>query len=478
MADSASCCPGSAQSEYPIAIPPPPFPTRVRTKYTSNSNEETVLLSPIRRVPPEILMEIVLNVLPGGTYEDNPYARHDRMLPSHICKEWRDLSLSTPKLWANISVELDREDCSRKLECATTWLARSGSCPLTITLACRGDYQAQWNQLVALFLPHCRRWREASIVSDIRTGTDLSPIKHKLDMLESLAVSSEWSEDMPFEFAPKLRRLSLSTYGFLTPDGLLSLPWAQLTYVGVLSWSAAQCLDVMQNLSSVTALKVRVLLGPLHNIERLADVPVLRIEHLEDLTVIAEHDITGFHEYLDLPLLARYTYSEGNRDGRWSLPAFLSLISRSSCRLASIDISLAVAMGKDGMAMLLQLLPDLAYLNLHCDPISGINSNNLLTLLTRSATSFLVPQLEHLVLDHDDDFEFQLFFDMMDSRREIDEEIPATITHRKCLRTVEICHLGYDRSLDHGVTRCLDALVTGGLDIQLPCEGTGERVIW
>ncbi|KZP28564.1 hypothetical protein FIBSPDRAFT_244231 [Athelia psychrophila] len=475
MTDSAACRPGSAQSGYPITIPPPPFPAHVHTKYAPNSNKGGALLSPIRRVPPEILMEIVLNFLPYGTHEDNLYARHDRMLPSHVCKEWRDLSLSTPKLWANISVDLDREDCSRKLECAKTWIARSRSCPLTITLACLGDYQAQWSQLFVLFFPHSRRWREARIVSGIWTRIDLSPIKHKLDALESLAVLLEWSEDTPFELAPKLRRLSLSTRGFFRSGRLSSLPWAQLTNVNILSWSAIQCLAVMRNLSGVIQVVLKICLP--NGIAGLTVLPVLRIAQLEELTVIAEHDIISLHECLDLPLLARYTYSEGNRDAGWRLPSFMSLISRSSCRLAFIDISLAVAIEKDDMALLLQVLPYLVHLNLSCKPISGINSNNLLMLLTRSATSFLVPQLEHLVLDYDNDFEFELFFDMIESRRRVAEKTPETIAHRNRLRAVDICNIGPDVSLDYGVKGPLDALAAVGLNIALLREGTGKRVI-
>lgn len=38
------------------------------------------------RVPPEILMEILLNFLPNGFYKDTSDAkREDHILPSHIC---------------------------------------------------------------------------------------------------------------------------------------------------------------------------------------------------------------------------------------------------------------------------------------------------------------------------------------------------------------------------------------------------------
>lgn len=474
MVDSAaSRCLGSTQFEDSIVMP---ILASVRTKYTPNSNEENALLSPIHHIPREILLEIFLGVLPHWRYEDNSHTRHDRMVSSHTCKRWRYLSLSTPKLWANISVKVDKEDCSRKLECAETWLARSGRCPLSIELVCSGDYQAQWSQLVALFVPHSRRWREACIRPGTSTRTNLSPIKHHLDMLESLTIFLEWSEDMPFEIAPKLRRISCNTGHLVTPS---SLPWAQLTHVRLISRSAVQCLPAMRNLSSVVALEIKMLFDLFHTTVILPNGPLLRMEHLKDLTVIATRGIANFYECLDLPSLARYTYSEGAGGVRWSLPSFMSLISRSSCRLVSIDISLAFVIGRGDMALLLQILPDLVHLNLRCRHISGTTSNNIIAhlLVTRSATSFLLPQLEYLVLDYDKDFGFPLFFEMMESRIGIDEEISRPTTHRKRLRAVDICNTGPEVSLDYGVMGRLDAFAAAGVDITL-LPGMGRRVVW
>ncbi|KZP11989.1 hypothetical protein FIBSPDRAFT_755702, partial [Athelia psychrophila] len=65
------------------------------------SAQYTALISPVRRVPPEILAEIFLYFLPHLVYNnaDTTVVRRNRMLPSHICKRWRDLSLSTPNFW-------------------------------------------------------------------------------------------------------------------------------------------------------------------------------------------------------------------------------------------------------------------------------------------------------------------------------------------------------------------------------------------
>ncbi|KZP11990.1 hypothetical protein FIBSPDRAFT_961802 [Athelia psychrophila] len=82
-------------------------------------------------------------------------------------------------------------------------------------------------------------------------------------------------------------------------------------------------------------------------------------------------------------------------------------------------MSLASAIGKDDMVLLLQHVPHLKYLELNCNPPSGINSNNIQTLITLSATSSLVPGLEQVVFDYDTDFDFQLLVTMIKSRCQV-----------------------------------------------------------
>ncbi|KAF7980615.1 hypothetical protein HWV62_37398 [Athelia sp. TMB] len=100
------------------------------------STEHAALLSPIRRLPPEILAAIFMHLLPKTWATHRVDARRNRMLPSHICQHWRALALATPGLWANISVKIDGWNIDGKLECIKLWRARSGSCPLTVILSC------------------------------------------------------------------------------------------------------------------------------------------------------------------------------------------------------------------------------------------------------------------------------------------------------------------------------------------------------
>ncbi|KAJ7609005.1 hypothetical protein FB45DRAFT_707482, partial [Roridomyces roridus] len=65
--------------------------------------EDSAILSPLRRVPPEILAEIFSWTLPGP---DDGFAlagrkvKHSPWILGHICRRWRAIALSTPSLWS------------------------------------------------------------------------------------------------------------------------------------------------------------------------------------------------------------------------------------------------------------------------------------------------------------------------------------------------------------------------------------------
>ncbi|KZP05264.1 hypothetical protein FIBSPDRAFT_359533 [Athelia psychrophila] len=424
------------------------------------ADAHTALLSPIRRVPPEILAKIFLYFLPN---EDNDYtadARGQRMLPSHICARWRDLSLSTPSFWAHISVVVDKMDISRKLECAKCWLARSGSCPLKIYI-CRNapGYTVQQNSFIEIILPHCRRWLHASIVTE--TVPDLSLIKNNLPMLESVEIELAVSPNDSFQFAPKLCQLATNAEEILTNA---ILPWNQLTHIDVTCCSSQQLLAVMHKLPNMVSCMVILSSSRNRAAEPLEYRPI-RLEHLDSLGITVETDINiaGFHECLDLPALKNYTYSEGIFDVGWHTPSFLSLISRSSCVLRDIVIQLASPAGPDHLALLFGGTPSLKTLDFNCHRLKGMNSNMVLDqlLVTPSSTSCLVPKLNMVTLDYDKDFDFHILLNMIQSRWKLDER-PNGV-RKTPIAEVEVYNIKNTDVIDHGLAERFRELKADGL---------------
>ncbi|KAK6977601.1 hypothetical protein R3P38DRAFT_3123760 [Favolaschia claudopus] len=156
-----------------------------RKPLTSYIDEHKALISPIRRVPLEILSEIFMACLPRDRF-CTLSASETPVLLGHICSSWRALSLAIPQLWASLHVveplrhEVTAEKViGQRLDGMKTWLGRSGQCPLSISLHCSlGNHHLttdeEWAGIVApplppdLFskelIPFAGRWKHLDLV--------------------------------------------------------------------------------------------------------------------------------------------------------------------------------------------------------------------------------------------------------------------------------------------------------------------------
>jgi hypothetical protein len=109
------------------------------------------LLSPARRLPPNVIQNIFLYCLPS---EHNPVmgSREAPLLLGRICSQWRDIALGTPKLWSAIhiaipanppvpmpigavpSVPPPQTDHATRIQAIVSWLTRADHFPLSISL--------------------------------------------------------------------------------------------------------------------------------------------------------------------------------------------------------------------------------------------------------------------------------------------------------------------------------------------------------
>ncbi|KDR83067.1 hypothetical protein GALMADRAFT_24963, partial [Galerina marginata CBS 339.88] len=116
-------------------------------------NPYYTVLSPIRRVPPDILHEIFFHCLP--TQRNSTMSSTDApILLTHICRTWRETALTSPRIWARIHIPFSEtmprpdtlltqpdadtlrhaEVMDQRCKVVEEWLSRSGDCPLSISL--------------------------------------------------------------------------------------------------------------------------------------------------------------------------------------------------------------------------------------------------------------------------------------------------------------------------------------------------------
>ncbi|KAF7324828.1 F-box domain-containing protein [Mycena kentingensis (nom. inval.)] len=154
-----------------------------RAEIASFVAEHQALLSPVRRLPRDILEAIFLTCLPTNR-NAAMVANEAPLLLTRICSAWRSVALSSPRLWARFHVQVpfrtqsdvDRESAQAifqwRLTTTKLWLERAHSVPLTISLYCDTNFDLMDRKLpeswpeypfLATLLNVASRWEDITL---------------------------------------------------------------------------------------------------------------------------------------------------------------------------------------------------------------------------------------------------------------------------------------------------------------------------
>ncbi|KAJ7073054.1 hypothetical protein C8F01DRAFT_1362266 [Mycena amicta] len=169
-------------------------------------NAHVALISPMRRVPDDILRVVFLAV-----NDLEPPTLHPKFAPmilSHICQRWRQVALSTPRLWAAIPVTVSfsvdhwqNEEAIKNI--IVSWLERSGIVPLELSLSFRrcASPSLLESHPLSLLLSVPQRWKsiELELRETIETGPLSALTAVDLSQLQRVHIDIFWSEPLPAE---------------------------------------------------------------------------------------------------------------------------------------------------------------------------------------------------------------------------------------------------------------------------------------
>lgn len=397
---------------------------RVREILSNYAKENEAILTPIERLPPEILSEIFLRLLPPtwGSESNLMVPRKVVMLPGQICRRWRKVALSTPKLYTSITI--GREHGSVELEVALikVWLARSGNLPLSL------DYTLFLTRPITDFhpaideaLPHSDRWKNVSLAYPLSSVRNLGVIKGRLRCLEILTISLEGDLEVQghqidaFEIAPQLRSLGFASP---IPPHILTVPWPQLTNfnIDIRRYSLEDCLNVLALCPNLATCTLAWDYSPL-----ITRHPPIHLLHLQSLNLEGYSDGSNLFLHLSLPALREFDYLHGDDDVEWNHSEFISLLSRSQCSLQRLLLSMQETFISDvDLIRCLEHSPNLVELELLTDHIFGTPSSALFLLINRPSdnaqSTCLAPKLKKLTLSHHSDFDHLTLANMIQSR--------------------------------------------------------------
>ena len=166
------------------------------------------------------------------------------LLLGSVCRRWRAIALSTPRLWTTFGLTLRPKYLKYDVLLAKTWLGRSGTCPLFIMLNSKGHYQNTMRPLMQVFLRYCERWSDIHLCIPQSVMRALSSAKNRLPRLQRLFIYGSANEPInTFENTPQLHHLHLSVC--ITPS-MIKIPWNQLQYFDTKWRNIGSCLKLLQ----------------------------------------------------------------------------------------------------------------------------------------------------------------------------------------------------------------------------------------
>ncbi|KAJ7483447.1 hypothetical protein FB451DRAFT_106651 [Mycena latifolia] len=295
-------------------------------------SKNIAILSPLRRMPAEILCEIFSLTLPSLS-EATDCGRFDvknsPWVLGHICSHWRAIALSSPSLWSLVVINLKNyhpDDYDPLLPASAyplvfleTQIQRART--LDLFFSTHPSQSSHAMDLFKLLVANCMRWKrlDATLVPEMLTL--MAPLRGHVPLLHRLAI--EWhSNSLPesavdidcFHEAPSLCALATG------PQLSVSFPAHQLTQYELAGTSTTHLLVLKQ---AVNLVKACILIDP-------PELPgfsgeVIDLIHLRQLHVTHTVILDSFR----LPELDSLSYESEADDGPQILVHVRSLFDRS-----------------------------------------------------------------------------------------------------------------------------------------------------
>ncbi|KAF8150216.1 hypothetical protein B0H34DRAFT_826608 [Crassisporium funariophilum] len=408
--------------------------------------DHRALISPLRRLPPEVQQEIFIHCLPTDNYAVMAVSEAP-MLLTHVCNSWRQLALATPRLWSSIHIPIPSDNpqfycldypdypstademVEKRSEAVQNWIERSGVCPLDISLN-EWDGISYGNgyrdRVVDSIIFSSARWRKLSLTGPPIAMSRIAALSASdVPFLESLRINcsrsfaptsggllSPWSNSDVFR-APRLCRLNLVR----VQEDIANFPirWSQITHLSLEgnSWGSVAFLTVpklaklLQSCGSLISCRFEV--GYTEGDLDSENLPRISLPFLETLSIHETVNLSTFFKRLDVPALRGVEF----HSNVWSVhesAALLTLLSRTNACIQTL-VTDTQPFSREMFLECIRCCPSLKSLTLKPSPASmpslppwGLGSTpsttrvdaGLLRLLTSSGEDdiCLLPRLE------------------------------------------------------------------------------------
>ncbi|KAF5337998.1 hypothetical protein D9758_014317 [Tetrapyrgos nigripes] len=230
------------------------------------------LLSPIRRLPPELLGLIFSLVCVRSEIANLMEEQGEELMDcppirlSQVCAGWRELAWTTPSLWSSFSIgspaDLTLQHKYDQIKgIVDLHLQLSQQCPLSIHLCfLYGAYFESNCEILRLLMAHSSRWDVVSftIDSEYLFEGHFAPVRGRLPILRSFEIFVSggplYSEISPesmvqdaFHIAPMLREVKITCVAPLH----IPLPIRQLNHLHISNTTLGAAFECLQQATAV-----------------------------------------------------------------------------------------------------------------------------------------------------------------------------------------------------------------------------------
>ncbi|KAJ7609468.1 hypothetical protein FB45DRAFT_1010471 [Roridomyces roridus] len=351
------------------------------------------IVYPVLTLPVEITREIFLHYA-GPPIQQYPSQSNPNPLPlAAVCKLWRTLALSCSQLWPALRGR-PSSDPEALLNLLQSRLSRVGNHNFRINMPL--PLYTLGDKILPILAPYFAQLRslQLAVSGPVCFPKDAGHMV-PLSALEALAIDGlhDREGEISFPPCPKLHDVWLCR---LTQ---ISLPWSQLTFLGLRGQSLGDCLNILGQTSQLMTL----------NISSESDVmpptTPLRLQHLRSLWTLTAPII----DHLILPALQELKIQELMETVTWMVH---NLVSRSGCTLRQVCLQFPMSLADTERFILpLQKLKGLSLMGLHC------NFADWDPFLQQIADGKLLPDLEMFLLnDVHTDIPIKSMLAMLDAR--------------------------------------------------------------
>ncbi|KAF8654197.1 hypothetical protein AX16_003724 [Volvariella volvacea WC 439] len=332
-------------------------------------DRQRALLAPIQRVPLEILQEIFVHCLPTDLFI-RPDSYKAPLLLARVCRAWRHVVLSTPKLWSRLAIQLSQANSERRISMMKTWILRSSGHPVCLFAYVPTADDTTIDAFLRLFTSNLHRWKNLRLTL---------PAHCRLPVMEALNQGTPLLESLQIRFSPinpaqhpaPLERLALSSQ---TAPRLQSFNWisqgsqrimfdfrmTHLTDVDIdYPLSVSECLDIVEHCPKLIRCEFRA-------VTEWATIPATAVDTapaspfvlpaLHSLSIHTTQALGSFFDRLTLPALHTLKVIDMNHEpefGVWSQSRFNDFIERSNCQISHLHL-LNVLPNEDALIQCLQ----------------------------------------------------------------------------------------------------------------------------